>query len=157
MSFSFTTDRKKRFKALLQSYPDKRSVALPALHLAQEQEGYLTRETIEALAHMLELAPADLMDTVSFYTMFRTRPTGKYLLQTCSTLACSLNGADQLTDHLQEKLHIKVGETTPDGKFTLLKVECLGSCGTAPVLRINDDYHEKLTLGKVDRILAKLK
>ncbi len=156
MSFAFTPDRKRRFKELIKRYPDKRSVALPALHLAQEQEGYLARETIEALARMLGLAPAALMDTVSFYTMFTTRPQGKYLLQVCQTLACSLAGADQVVDHISQRHQFKVGETTPDGKFTLLKVECLGSCGTAPVVQINDDYYERLTLDKVDRILDKL-
>ncbi len=157
MSFAFTPERKERFKALFKRYPDKRSAALPALHLAQEQEGYLLKETIVALARLLGLVPAELMDTVSFYTMFHTKPRGKYLLQVCQTLSCSLAGADQLVDHLKEKYKIKVGETTPDGKFTLLKVECLGSCGTAPVLQINDDYYERLSLPKVDRIIGKLR
>ncbi len=157
MSFAFTPGRKERFQALLKRYPDKRSAALPVLHLAQEQEGYLSSETIAALARLLGLVPAELLDTVSFYTMFHTNPRGKYLLQVCQTLSCSLAGADQLVDHLREKYKIKVGETTPDGKFTLLKVECLGSCGTAPVLQINDDYYERLSLPKVDRILGKLR
>ena len=157
MSFAFTPERKERFQALLKRYPDKRSAALPALHLAQEQEGYLSGETIVALARLLGIVPAELMDTVSFYTMFHTKPRGKYLLQVCQTLSCSLVGADQLVDHLEGKYKIKVGETTPDGKFTLLKVECLGSCGTAPVLQINGDYYERLSLPKVDRILGKLR
>ncbi len=157
MSFAFTPERKKSFQELIQRYPDKRSVALPALHLAQEQEGYLSRDTIVALARLLGIAPADLMDTASFYTMFHTRPQGKYLLQVCQTLSCSLGESDRIVDHLQEKYKIKVGETTADGKFTLLKVECLGSCGTAPVIQINDDYYEKLTIPKVERILSKLR
>ncbi len=156
MSFAFNPERKKSFQELIQRYPDKRSVALPALHLAQEQEGYLSGDTIIALARLLDIAPAELMDTASFYTMFHTRPNGKYLLQVCQTLSCSLGGGDEIVDHLQEKYKIKVGETTPDGKFTLLKVECLGSCGTAPVIQINDDYYEKLSLPKVDRIMSKL-
>jgi NADH-quinone oxidoreductase E subunit len=156
VSFAFTADRKKRFNALLKQYPDKRSVALPALHLAQEQEGYLTTETIEVLAQMLDITPASLMDTVSFYTLFHARPRGKYLLQVCQTLPCSLGGADKIVDHLSHKYQIKVGETTPDGMFTLLKVECLGACGTAPVVQINDDYYEKVSLEKLNRILDKL-
>ena len=156
MSFSFTADRQKRFDDLVTKYPDKRSAALPALHLAQEQEGYLSLETIETLAKMLEITPASLMDTVTFYTMFRTRPQGKYLLQVCQTLSCSLAGADRIVSHLANKYRLKVGETTEDGKFTLLKVECLGSCGTAPVVQINDDYYEKMTPDKLDRILSKL-
>lgn len=157
MSFAFTPERQERFQALLARYPDKRSVTLPALHLAQEQEGYLSGETIVVLARLLSIVPADLMDTISFYTMFHTKPKGKYLLQVCQTLSCSLAGADQLVDHLNEKYEIKAGETTTDGRFTLVKVECLGSCGTAPVLQINDDYYERLSLPKVDRILGKLR
>jgi NADH-quinone oxidoreductase subunit E len=156
VSFSFTSDRQKRFNELLRKYPDKRSVALPALHLAQEQEGYLSLETVETLSKMLEITPASLMDTVTFYTMFRTQPQGKYLLQVCQTLSCSLTGADKIVNHLANKYRLKVGETTEDGKFTLLKVECLGSCGTAPVVQINDDYYEKLTTDKLDRIINKL-
>ncbi|MCH7851171.1 MAG: NAD(P)H-dependent oxidoreductase subunit E [Candidatus Marinimicrobia bacterium] len=157
MSFAFTPERQERFQALLARYPDKRSVTLPALHMAQEQEGYLSGETIVVLARLLSIVPADLMDTISFYTMFHTKPKGKYLLQVCQTLSCSLAGADQLVDHLNEKYEIKAGETTTDGRFTLVKVECLGSCGTAPVLQINDDYYERLSLPKVDRILGKLR
>ncbi|UCD37424.1 MAG: NADH-quinone oxidoreductase subunit NuoE [Fidelibacterota bacterium] len=156
MSFSFKTEHQKHLKALLKKYPDKRSVALPALHLAQEQEGYLSTEIIESLAEMLDITPASLMDTVSFYTMFHTKPRGKYLLQVCQTLSCSLAGADQIVDHLAHKYRIKVGETTEDGRFTLLKVECLGSCGTAPVVQINDDYYERVTKDKLKRILDKL-
>ncbi len=156
MSFEFTADRKKRFNALLKQYPDKRSVALPALHMAQEQEGHLTTETIEALAQMLDITPASLMDTVSFHTLFYTKPRGKYLLHVCQTLSCSLAGADKIVGHLSHKYQIKVGETTPDGRFTLLKVECLGTCGTAPVVQINDDYYEKITPEKLNRILDKL-
>ncbi|MFB0515972.1 MAG: NADH-quinone oxidoreductase subunit NuoE [Candidatus Neomarinimicrobiota bacterium] len=156
MSFAFTGDRQKRFNALLKIYPDKLSVALPALHLAQEQEGYLSPETIEALAEMLDITPASLMDTVSFYTMFHTQPRGKYLLQVCHTLSCSLAGADKIVDHLSRKYRIKVGETTENGRFTLLKVECLGSCGTAPVIQINDDYYERVSPEKLNRILDKL-
>lgn len=156
MSFAFTPERQKRFDALLDQYPDKRSVALPALHLAQSQEGYLSSATIKALAAVLDMAPALLMDTVSFYSLFYTRPRGKYMLQVCQTLSCSLAGADDLVTHLSGKLHIQPAETTPDGRYTLRTVECLGSCGTAPVVQINDDYYEKVTRDKLDRILDKL-
>jgi NADH-quinone oxidoreductase E subunit len=156
VSFSFTSERQKRFDQLLKKYPDKRTLALPALHLAQEQEGYLSLETIETLAKILEITPASLMDTVSFYSMFRTQPQGKYILQVCQTLSCSLAGADKIVSHLANKYRLKVGETTEDGKFTLLKVECLGSCGTAPVVQVNDDYYEKMAVDKLDRILNKL-
>ena len=155
MSFAFTRQRQKQFKDLLRRYPDRRSVALPALHLAQEQEGFLTRETIANLAGMLGLAPAELMDTVSFYSLFHTEPQGRYLLQVCQTLSCSLAGADSLVDRLAARLKIKVGETTEDGQFTLLKVECLGGCDGAPVVQINNDYFERLSWDKLDRLLAR--
>jgi len=106
---------------------------------------------------MIGLQPADLMDTLSFYTMFQTGPTGKFLLQVCQTLSCSLAGADEIVDHIGNKYNLKVGDTTEDGIYTLIKVECLGSCSTAPVLQINDDYYEKMTLSKVDRVLGKMK
>ena len=156
MNFAFTPRREARFQALLERYPDKRSVALPALHLAQEQEGFLSLETIASLAGMLDLAPAKLMDTVSFYGMFHTRPGGKYLLQVCQTLPCGLAGAGNLTAHLSKQFRLKTDETTRDGRFTLLKVECLGSCGTAPVVQINDDYYENLSTERLDRIIARL-
>ena len=157
MRFAFTADRKKKFKELLRRYPDKRSLALPILHLVQEQERYLSPDTIETLAGMSNIQSADLLDTLSFYTMFQTKPTGKFLLQVCQTLSCSLAGADELVDHIGDRFNLKVGDTTEDGTFTLLKVECLGSCGTAPVIQINDDYYEKMTLAKVDRVLGKMK
>jgi NADH-quinone oxidoreductase subunit E len=156
VSFSFTPERQKKLRQLLRIYPSRQSVALPALHMAQEQEGYLSRETIEGVAELLDMAPATLMDTASFYTMFYREPQGKYRLQVCQTLSCKLAGADRIVDHLCRKLKIQVGETTPDGKFTLLKVECLGACGTGPVVQINDDYYEKLSIEKLDRLLDKL-
>ncbi len=156
MSFAYTDERGKRFSELLRRYPDKRSVALPALHLAQEQEGFLSLDTIRGVAQLLEVAPASLMDTVSFYSMFYTQPRGKYLLQVCQTLSCSLAGADGLVDHLSRLHQIKSGETSADGRFTLQKVECLGSCGTAPVVQVNHDYYEKMTVDKLNRILDKL-
>ena len=156
MSFAFDAPRSRRFKALVHQYPDKRSLALPLLHMAQEQEGYLSRDVLVALAEMLKISPAELFDTVSFYTMFNLEPKGKYLLQVCQTLSCSLAGADQVVDHIGAKFNLRPGETTTDGRFSLLKVECLGSCGTAPVVQINDDYYEKMTVDKVDRVLDKL-
>ncbi len=157
MSFAFTADRKKKFKDLQRRYPDKRSLALPVLHLAQEQEGFLSSDTVEVLAGMIGIHPGELMDTMSFYTMFQTEPRGKYLLQVCQTLSCSLAGADEIVDHFGDQYNLKVGGTTEDGNYTLIKVECLGSCGTGPVIQINDDYYEKMTLSKVDRVLGKLK
>lgn len=156
MSFKFKPDRARKYKALLKQYPDKRSLALPLLHMAQEQEGFLSSDTIRGLAELLDIAPAQMMETVTFYTMFYLKPRGKYLLQVCQTLSCSLAGADQMVNHIATKYDVKVGETSADGRFTLAKVECLGSCGTAPVVQINDDYYEKMVGDKIDRVLDKL-
>ena len=156
MSFKLKPDQTRKYKALLKQYPDKRSLALPVLHMAQEQEGFLSIDTIKGVAELLQVPPAQMMDTVTFYSMFYLQPRGKYLLQVCQTLSCSLAGADQVVDHIAAKYHLKPGETSEDGRFTLAKVECLGSCGTAPVVQINDDYYEKMAVDKVDRVLDKL-
>lgn len=156
MSFKFKPDHARKYKALLKQYPDKRSLALPVLHMAQEQEGFLSVDTIKAVAELLAVSAGEMMETVTFYSMFYMEPRGKYLLQVCQTLSCSLAGADQLVDHIAAKYHLKPGETSKDGRFTLAKVECLGSCGTAPVVQINDDYYEKMAGDKVDRVLDKL-
>ncbi|MBU35730.1 MAG: NAD(P)H-dependent oxidoreductase subunit E [Candidatus Marinimicrobia bacterium] len=141
---------------ILSQYPDKRSATLPLLHLAQTQEGYISNAVVDTVAQITETHPAEVMDCASFYTMFYSRVQGRYILQVCQTLSCSLNGADALVDHITDRYGIGPGETTPDGKFTLMKVECLGSCGTAPVVQINNDYHEGLSKEKLDELLESL-
>ncbi len=142
---------------IVSQYPDKRSAVLPLLHLAQSQEGYITVAAIETIAQIVGVTPAEIADTVSFYTMLYTKPQGKHIVQVCQTLSCSLNGADDLVDHVCDKYKINPGETTEDGMFSLLKVECLGSCGTAPVVQINNDYHEELSIESLDELLDSLK
>ena len=146
------TDNKK-VENILSQYPDNRSATLPLLHLAQDQLGYISTGVINAVAKLTETHPAELMDCVSFYSMYYLCPQGKYKLQVCQTLSCSLNGADNIVDHISKKYKIKPGETSTEGKFTLMKVECLGSCGTAPVVQINNDYHEGLTIPELDELL----
>jgi len=141
---------------ILSNYPDKKSATLPLLHLAQSQDGYITTGAINTIADLLDCHPAIVMDCVSFYTMLYTKAQGKYKVQICQTLSCSLNGADALVDHMQNKCGIKAGETSADKKYTLMKVECLGSCGTAPVVQINNDYHEGLSIEKFDALLENL-
>ncbi|MFQ6673859.1 MAG: NADH-quinone oxidoreductase subunit NuoE [Fidelibacterota bacterium] len=145
-----------RVERILSQYPEKRSAVLPLLHLVQSQEGYIPAEGVNAVATIVGAHPAEIMDAVSFYARFHTEPQGKYILQVCQTLPCSLNGADELVDHVCRKYHIEPGETTEDGRFTLRKVECLGSCGTAPVVQINDDYHEGLSPNEFDKLLESL-
>jgi NADH-quinone oxidoreductase E subunit len=148
---------KSEIQQLKARYPHPNSALLPALALAQKEHGWLSPEVLEEVAEVMGLSPAQVGSVASFYTMFNRRPVGKYLIQVCTNVTCSLLGAEHLVDHLKQKLGIGVGETTPDGRFTLLEVECLGSCGTAPVMQINDTYYENLTAEKVDQILAELR
>ena len=113
-------------------FPTKRAVLLPALHLVQHEYNWLPPQALEEIAAFLELTPADVLDTASFYEEYWLKPKGKYLLQVCRSLSCEICGSRQITEHLQKKLNLELGETTPDGKFTLVELECLGSCGTAP-------------------------
>ena len=126
------------------------------MHLAQSQEGYIPTGAINAIAELVDCHPAIVMDCISFYTMLYTKPQGQYKVQICQTLSCSLNGADGLVDHVVSKYAINPGGTTEDKKFSLFKVECLGSCGTAPVVQINNDYHEGLSKEKFNRLLESL-
>jgi len=145
-----------RVENILSQYPDKRSATLPLLHLVQTQEGYISPGAIKTVAEIVEAHPGEIKDTVSFYSLFHTEPKGKYFLQFCQTLPCSLNGADNLIDHVCEKLNIQPGEITKDGKFSLLKVECLGSCDRAPVVQVNSDSYEGMTPEKIDELLESL-
>ena len=156
MSFAFSDAGKREFERLLARYPDKDAVILPALHIAQKEQGYVSDEAIVHIAELLSTSPARIEGVATFYTMYNRKPVGKYHVQICRNISCSLLGAEHLIAHVSRKLGVKPGETTPDGKFTLTKVECLGSCGTAPVMQVNDDYHENLDEAKIDAILDKL-
>lgn len=150
-------ETKKRLQEILSIYPNKTSAVLPAVYIAQEEFGYISDQVLQCLAKFLEMSPVFVKNTVSFYTMFKGEDIGRYLIQVCSTLSCSLMGASDILEHMKKKLKIDIGETTKDKKFSLVKVECLGSCGTAPVIRINDDYYENLTEEKIDMLLNDLK
>ena len=156
MRFAFSDAGKREFERLMTRYPDKDAVILPALHLAQGEQGYVSDEAIVHIAELLGTSPARIEGVATFYTMYNRKPVGKYHVQICRNISCSLLGAEHLIAHVSKKLGVKPGETTPDGKFTLTKVECLGSCGTAPVMQVNDDYHENLDEAKIDAILDNL-
>jgi NADH-quinone oxidoreductase subunit E len=145
-SFVYTAANRAHFDEIVTRYPPdrRRSAVLPALYLAQYQQGYITANAIRYLAGLLEMTPADVEDVVSFYTMFYTRPVGTYVLQVCRTLSCALNGAERVTGELQARLGIRPGETDASGTFTLVEVECLGACDRAPVVMVNDAWHECL-------------
>jgi NADH-quinone oxidoreductase E subunit len=143
-AFAFSPENRARFDEIVARYPpeQRRSAVLPALYLAQYQQGYITANAIRHVAECLGITRADVEDVVSFYTMFYTKPVGKFVLQVCRTLSCALNGAGRVTEALEDKLGIRSGGTDPDGTFTLIEVECLGACDRAPVIMVNDAWHE---------------
>ncbi len=138
-------------------YPSRKSAILPALTVAYKQLGYVDDEVYIELSKVIDVSALEIAEAATFYTMFPKKPTGKYLLQVCHNISCALLGADSLIKYLEDKLNISKGETTEDGLFTLISVECLGSCATAPMMQINQDYYEKLTREKVDKILDELR
>ena len=142
----------------LVKYPPerKRSALIPLLFVIQRERGYIDNGGVNFLAKFLDLEVTDIWETATFYSMFNMRPVGKYHIQVCKTLSCRIMGEPNITGHICDKLGIHVGETTADEKFTISRVECLGSCGTAPMMQINFDYHEDLTTEKVDKILDSL-
>lgn len=143
----------------LTKYPAerKRSALIPLLFVIQRERGYVDNAGVNFLAQFLDLEVTDVWETATFYSMFNLRKVGKYHIQVCKTLSCRIMGEPDITEHICNKLGIHVGETTPDEKFTVSRVECLGSCGTAPMMQIGFDYHEDLTNEKVDKILDSLK
>jgi NADH-quinone oxidoreductase E subunit len=142
---------------ILSRYPVKRSAMLPLLSLAQREEGYVSEAAMKEIAAILRLTPPQVYEVVTFYTMLRLKPAGKFHLQVCKSLMCALVGSDALLGWLKARLGIGPGETTKDGLFTLSTVECLASCGTGPMMQVNEDYYERITEEKLDRILADLK
>lgn len=147
---------KKEINTQIAKYPEKNASLLPALHSAQKEKGWISKETMEEIAAILDLKPIEVMEVVSFYTMFNMKPVGKYHLQVCTNLSCSLLNSRHMINYLERKLGVKTGETTKDNKFTLSTVECLGSCGTAPMMQINDKFYENLTEEKIDTTLNSL-
>ncbi|HMS39703.1 MAG TPA: NADH-quinone oxidoreductase subunit NuoE [Pyrinomonadaceae bacterium] len=143
----------------LTKYPAerKRSALIPLLFVIQRERGWVDNAGVNYLARFLDLEVTDVWETATFYSMFNLRKIGKYHIQVCKTLSCRIMGEPDITEHICNKLGIHVGETTEDEKFTVSRVECLGSCGTAPMMQINFDYHEDLTTEKVDKILDSLK
>jgi NADH-quinone oxidoreductase E subunit len=157
MALEFSPETYKKFEETVSRYPKKEAAMLPVLYLAQEEFGYLSPEVIEYVARIMGQSPARVQGVVSFYTMFNTRPVGRHHIQVCRTLSCALGGAEKITSFIKKTLGIEPGQTTSDGRFTLSEVECLASCGTAPMMQINDDYYENLTEKKVTDILQSLK
>ncbi|MEZ5426132.1 MAG: NADH-quinone oxidoreductase subunit NuoE [Pyrinomonadaceae bacterium] len=145
-------------KAHLHKYPAdrKRSALIPLLFVIQRERGYLDNPGVNFIAKFLDLEVTDVWETATFYSMFNLHPIGKHHIQVCKTLSCRIMGEEEITGHICDRLGIKPGETTEDGQFTVTRVECLGSCGTAPMLQVGFDYHEDLTIEKVDKLLDSL-
>lgn len=144
-------------KAKVAQYPRGKSAILPALTIAYQQVGHLSDEIYKEIGKAIGVPYVEVAEAATFYTMFPKSPVGKYLIQVCHNISCALLGADSLVEYLESKLEVKKGETTSDNMFTLISVECLGSCATAPMMQINNDYYENLTREKVDKILDDLR
>ena len=140
-------------KKLEPRYPKKVALLLPALHAAQEETGWLPPEVIDEVGAYIGIHPAQVKEVASFYTMYNLKPVGKYHLKICTNVSCALRGSDELVSHCEKKLQIRLGETTKDSRFTLSEEECIGACGTAPAMMLNDDYKENLTQDSLDQIL----
>ena len=156
MPFALTPERDKELDEILTRYPTRMAACIPALHLCQDQAGWISEEVILWVSQRLDLPPAHVKGVVTFYTLFNQHPVGKHQVWVCRTLPCALRGAGDVLHHCEKRLGIKPGETTSDGKITLRTAECLASCGTAPMIQVDKTYHENLTLPQVDAILDRL-
>ena len=146
----------KRCAELVKRYPEKRSALIPILHEMQGEVGHLSPEAVEWVAGYLGLSPADVMSVASFYDMLSLEPVGKHMIYVCQNLTCALLGAERLIRHLESKLGVRMGATTPDGKITLKRMECLASCGTAPSIQVDGVHHHQVTPEKMDALLDAL-
>ncbi len=156
MSAAVSDKVKRQVEEILSHYPHREAALLPILHCLQAERGFLSPKQEVWAAERLGLKPARVREVVTFYSMFRRQPAGRYHLQVCTNVSCSLSGGDGLLDHLRDKLGIPVGGTTPDGRFSLTAVECLGGCDEAPCLMVNFDHYGRLDEDKLDALLAGL-
>ena len=155
MSFEISKALEREIEEILKKYPNKDAALLPILHAAQDEHGYVSKNVMVQIGKRLGISYAKIKGVATFYTMYNKKPVGEYHIQVCRNIACHLRGSVAIMDTVKEALDIEIGETK--GKFTLTAVECLGACGTAPVMQINNDYHENLTEEKVKEILKSLK
>jgi NADH-quinone oxidoreductase subunit E len=158
MSATLTPERRARFDALRQQYPPEAtpSLVLPLLHGVQDEQGWIAAADAVAIADYLSLPAAQVLEALTWYSMFERAPTGRHVIKVCRNVACTLRGSERIVAHLQHRLGIAPGETTADGRYTLRTVECLASCGTAPAMQVGRAYHENLDEAAVDRILGEL-
>jgi len=156
-NFKFTEENLKKVDETLKKYPLKKPAVMPVLWIAQEQNGWISGEVMKEVASLLDMTPEDVLGVVSFYTMYHQKPVGKYHIQVCTNVSCMLKGANQIYDRVKKKLGLNNMEVSDDMQFSVEEVECMGSCGTAPMIAVNEDYFENLDLDQTDKILDSLK
>ncbi|HEX7253094.1 MAG TPA: NADH-quinone oxidoreductase subunit NuoE [Thermoanaerobaculia bacterium] len=154
---AFPPEALARIEKILKRYPTKQAALLPVLWVAQETWGWISKETAEEVARILDLAPSHVDGVLTFYTMYNLKPTGRHLLQICTSISCHLAGAEDLVAHCKKRLGIELEETTDDKKFTLVEVECIAGCDRAPSMMVDDTYHEPMDEKKLDSLLERLR
>jgi NADH-quinone oxidoreductase subunit E len=150
-------ENQKKVEELRKRYPTSQALLLPVLWMVQEQEGYISEDSIKYVAGLLRIPFGHILGVVSFYTMLQKNRIGKHHIEVCTNVSCMLRGSGKILEHIERRLGITVGETSPDTKWTLSEAECMGSCGTAPMLAIGDEYYENLTLEKINKLIDTLK
>ena len=153
----FSAESEARLQHLVSIYPQKRSALIPMLLVAQKEKGYVTTEAMEYIAGILELSASEVESTMSFYTLLRRKPAGKYHMLICTNLACLLRGSDDIEASVKRKLGVELGQVTADGLFSAIEFECLGSCTTAPAIQVNGEFHENLDVPKVEALIDELR
>jgi len=154
--FALTPERNAKLEEILARYPNRQAALIPVLHLCQEQNGWVSEEVVRWVAERLQLSSAHVLGVVTFYHLFNQHPVGQHQVWVCRTLSCALRGADAVLAHCEKRLGVRAGETTKDGKVTLKTAECLAACGGAPMMQVDRDYHENLSIADVDRILDRV-
>ena len=153
----FSDETEARFRQLVSIYPQKRSALIPMLLLAQKEHGYVKPEAMEYIGGILDLSASDVEGTLTFYTLLRRRPMGKYHILICTNLACMLRGSDEIETCIKRKLGVDLGAVTPDGLFSAIEFECLGACTTAPAIQVNGEFHENLDVRKTEELIDQLR
>jgi len=153
----FSAEGEARLQHLVSIYPQKRSALIPMLLLAQKEQGYVTMQAMEYIAGILDLSASEVESTMSFYTLLRRKPAGKYHMLICTNLACMLRGSDDIESSVKRKLGVELGQVTADGLFSAIEFECLGSCTTAPAIQVNGEFHENLDVPKVEALIDELR
>lgn len=157
MEVKFSPENLERINKEIQKYPEKKPAVMAALYIAQEQNGYISNEVIKEVSLLLDMTAEEVLGVVTFYTMYYQKPMGKNHIQVCTNVSCMLRGGYEIWNQVKDKLGLENMEVTEDHKFSIEEVECMGSCGTAPMLAINEDYYENLTKEKVEELINSLK